>query len=243
MRGNDESAVVLRLVKARVEGSIVYLVVVGAGETGRSLVKLAVADGHDVVAIEVDERKASEVSAEYDCLVLHADATTEGTLRDAGIDEADAVISTTNVDAVNVMVMLLAQEHGVPNLLSVVHQPAHLPVFEKIGVNVIENPQRLIAESLYHSVQYPDVLDFVELADGTELIELVVDPSAPVTGRTLADAKATGALPANCLVVAVKRNGELHPPDGTTVLAAGDDVTVLVSNAYIEETIDAFSAD
>ena len=183
------------------------------------------------------------VSAEYDCLVLNADATTEGTLQEAAVDDADAVISTTNIDAVNVMVMLLAQEHDVPNLLSVVHDPAHLPVFQKIGVNVIENPQRLIAEHLYHSVQYPGVSDFIELTTGTELIELAVEAGSPVTGQTLADAKSSGDLPENCLVVALERDDELRPPDGTTVLAADDNVTVLVDDQHIDAAIAAFSAD
>ncbi len=62
------------------------------------------------------------------------------TLKDANVDRADAVISTTNIDAVNIMVMLLSQEHDVPNLVSVVHDPENLPVFEKIGVTLIENP-------------------------------------------------------------------------------------------------------
>lgn len=219
-----------------------YLIIIGAGKTGSSLIELAVQDGHDVVAIEVDAEKASAVSAEFDCLVLNADATTDGALMDAGVDQADAVISTTNVDAVNIMVMLLAQEHDVPNLLSVVHEPAHLPIFQKIGVNVIENPQRLIAEYLYHSVQYPGVSDFIELADGTELIELAVEERSPVTGQTLADAKASGDLPDECLVVALKRDNELHPPDGSSVLAAGDNVTVLVDDEHIDAAIAAFTS-
>lgn len=220
-----------------------YIVIIGGGRTGQSLTELAVQDGHDVVVVEIDQEKASTVSAEYDCLVLNADATNEETLQEAGIDEANAVISTTNIDAVNVMVMLLAQEHGVPNLLTVVHERAHLPVFEKIGVNVIENPQRLIAEYLYHSVQYPSVGDFVQLSGEMELIELTVEAQSPVTGQTLADAKASGDLPENCLVVALKRDDDLLPPDGTTVLAADDSVTVLVNEAHIEPAIAAFRTD
>lgn len=220
-----------------------YLIVVGGGKTGTSLVELAVEDGNDVVVVELDEEKASRLSAEYDCLVLSADATTNGTLQEAGVDRADAVISTTNVDAVNIMTMLLAKEHGVPNLLSVVHEPEHLPVFEKIGVNVIENPQRLIAEYLYHSVQYPGVGDFVELEDGTDLVGLEVDDGSPVAGRTLADAKASGTLPEGSLVVAVKRGESLQPPDGSSTLEPGDEVELLVNEEVIDDTIDAFDAE
>lgn len=223
--------------------AVMYVIIVGVGKTGRNLLELAVADGHDVVAIEIDDEKAADAAAEYDCLVLNADATTDGTLKEAGVDEADAVISTTNIDAVNTMVMLLAQEHGVPNLLSVVHEPAHLPVFRKIGVNVIENPERLIAEHLYHSVQYPGVSDFVELSDGTELIELTVEVGSPAAGKPLSEAKSSGTLPEGCLVVAIDEGEGVYPPDGTTVLDPGDEVTLLVTDEFIDSAIAAFSVE
>lgn len=220
-----------------------YIIVVGGGKTGTALVDLAVADGNDVVAIEIDQEKASRLSEQYDCLVLNEDATTNGTLREAGVDRADAVISTTNVDAVNIMTMLLAQEHGVANLLSVVHEPQHLPVFEKIGVNVIENPQRLVAENLYNAVQYPRVGDFVEITDETDLLELTVDEGVPVAGLSLAEAKQSGALPAGVLVVAVESSEGLRPPDGSTRLDVGAVVDVLVHEDDIDAAVEAFGAD
>jgi len=220
-----------------------YLIVVGAGQTRQTFVELAVADGHDVVAIEVDEEKAEKASAAYDCLVLHADATNESTIQEAGIDQADAVVSTTNVDSVNVMVMLLAREHEVANLLTVVHDHEHLPIFERIGVNVIKNPKRLIAESLYHSVKYPAVGDSVEIAEGTELIELTVTEGSPVNGMTLAKAKNEGILPTDSLVVAVKRGEELIKPDGATVPAQGGQVTPLVDEGRIDAAVSASAAD
>lgn len=85
-------------------------------------------DGNDVVVIEQDEEVVTEISSTFDCLVGNADATESNILEDAGIGRADAVISTTNIDAVNTMVMLLAREYAVPSLTSVVHDPAHIPI-------------------------------------------------------------------------------------------------------------------
>lgn len=202
-----------------------YVIVIGAGDTGLSLIDLAVRDGNDVVVIEKEREQAEEASDRFDCLVLHDDATSDGTLMDAGIDRADAVISTTDVDAVNIMVMLLAREHDVANLVSVVHEPEHLPIFEKIGATLIENPQRLIARHLYHSVRYPNVSDFMELGADTELIEVTVEEGAPMAGQRLATGKDEGILPKAALVVALKRGGEISSPRGQTRIDAGDEVT------------------
>ncbi len=84
-------------------------------------------------------------------MVLTADATVKNTFEDAGAEQADAIISTTDQDATNVMVCLLAQEFEIPAILSVVHNPNHMDLFKQIGVNTMENPQQLIAEYLYRA--------------------------------------------------------------------------------------------
>lgn len=220
-----------------------YLIVVGAGQIGTNLIDLAIRDGNDVVVVEVDEERAEEASASYDCLVLNDDATKNGTLQDADVDRADAVISTTDVDATNIMVMLLAREHGVPGLVSVVHDAEHIPIFEKIGATLIENPQRLIASYLYHSVRYPGVEDFIQLDDETELVELEVEAKAPIAGKRLSEADESGILPEDALVVALKRDDEILSPRGMTRITSGDEVTVVTHDATLADTVAAFTAD
>ncbi|ELY72019.1 TrkA-N domain-containing protein [Natrinema pallidum DSM 3751] len=204
---------------------------------------MAVKDRNNVVVIEKDPQRASAVSSEHDCLVLNGDATNNSVLKDADIDRADAVISTTDIGATNIMVMLLAQEHGVPNLVSVVHDPENLPVFEKTGVTLIENPQRLIAEYLYHSVRYPGVSDFIDLDDETELVELTVSQDAPMNGQILNESHESGVLPDGCLVVALQRNGDIRAPRGETTVRAGDNVTVFTDDATLSDAVTAFTGN
>ncbi|SIS15727.1 potassium channel family protein [Natronorubrum thiooxidans] len=218
-----------------------YLIVIGAGDTGSHLIERAVNDGNDVVVIEKNEERANTASAEYDCLVLHDDARNHDTLKDAEIDRADAVISTTDIDSTNIMVMLLAQEHDVPNLVSVVHDPENLPVFEKIGATLIENPQHLIADHLYHSVRYPNVSDFIELDETTELVELTVSKDAPMSGQLLNSALEVGSLPEGALIVALERDGTIQAPTGDTRIQAGDQVTVFTDDASLADAVKAFT--
>ena len=217
-----------------------YQIIVGAGRIGSSYIEMAVEDGNDVVVIEKNHEVANEISGEYDCLVLNANATDRSVLEEAGIERADALVSTTDDDAVNTMVMLLGQEYAVPSLVSVVRDPGHLPVFEKIGVNVVENPQNLIADYLYHSVRYPGVKDFMTLGDDSEFVELNVTETAPIVGQTLSTARKAGTLPSGSLVAALRRNNEVVTPSGETTVEAGDTVTVLVNDAGVDEVLEAF---
>ena len=218
-----------------------YIVIVGAGDIGTPLIEIATAGGNEVVVIERDEARAEAAATKYDCLVLNDDATIKDTLKDAGTDRTDALISTTEHDATNIMVCLLAQELDVPNVVSVVHDPEHLNVFQQIGVNGMENPQRLIAEHLYRAVKRPSIVDFMRLGENAEVFEITVGEESSIAGYTLAEAGTEGLLPDETLIVAIERNGE-EPitPDGETRIEAGDSLVIYSAMGAIPEVTDVF---
>ena len=218
-----------------------YIVIVGAGDIGTPLIEIATAGGNEVVVIERDEAKAETAAAAYDCLVLNDDATVKDTLEDAGTDHADALISTTDRDATNIMVCLLAQELDVPDVISVVHDPEHMSLFRQIGVNGMENPQRLIAEYLYRAVKRPAIVDFMRIGEQAEVFEITVGEDAPIAGHTLAEADSAGLLPERTLIVAVERDGE-EPiaPRGDTAIRAGDLLAVFSAQGATPEVTDTF---
>ena len=222
-----------------------YVVIVGAGNIGTPLTEIATAGGNEVVVIERDERKAEQVASEYDCLVINDDATVKDTLEDAGAGRADALISTTDRDAVNVMVCLLAQELEVPTVVSVVHDPEHMSLYRRIGVHTMENPSRLIAEHLYRSVERPSIVDYMRVGEDAEVFEIEVTPEAPVAGETLAAADAAGHFPDDLLVVAIERPGSdtVITPRGGTVIQSGDIVTVFSAHGATPEVTDVFGHD
>ncbi|SFR44061.1 MULTISPECIES: potassium channel family protein [Halorubrum] len=219
-----------------------YLIVVGAGDIGTPLVDLATAGGNEVVVIERDGERAERASRQYDCLVINDDATSKETLQDAGADRADALISTTDQDATNIMVCLLAQELSVPNIVSVVHNPEHMNVFEQIGVNTMQNPQSLIAEYLYRAVSRPSVVDFMHIGEEAEVFEISVGPDAPIAGKTLREADEADLIGGQTLIVAIERDGEGKPitPRGGTRIEADDLLTVYSGEGVTPELTDVF---
>lgn len=220
-----------------------YLIVVGAGDIGSSLLDIAIRDENEVVVIEKDRERADYAAGEFDCLVLNDDATSLEALEDAGADRADAVISTTDEDAINIMVLLLAQDLDIPSLVSVVHNPDHMNVFRRIGANVIENPQRLIAEYLFRAVQRPSVKDFMRLAGGAEVFEITVTKEAPIAETTLKEADAEGLFDEETLVVALQRDDEVITPRGDTEIRTGDLVTVFSRKGITPEIMRVFTGE
>jgi trk system potassium uptake protein TrkA len=219
-----------------------YIVIVGAGDIGTPLIDTATRPGNEVVVIERNTQKADDIASQFDCLVLNADATTKETLSDAGAEQADAIISTTDQDATNVMVCLLAKEFDVPTVTSVVHNAEHMDLFRQIGANTIENPQQLIAGYLYRAVARPAIIDYMRIGEKAEIFEIRVTEDAPIAGKTLAEAGEENFLSDDVLIVAVERerNSKPQTPRGETRIESGDLLTVYSANGADSALTDVF---
>ncbi len=220
-----------------------YIIVVGAGAIGSQVIDLLERTNNEIVVVENDPSVGEEISREHDCLVIDADATVKDNLLDAGADEADAIITTTDTDATNIMVMLLAEEFGVSSKVSVVQSPDHMELFRRIGVNVLENPQRLIGEYLVRAVQRPSVKDFMSLAGGAEVFEITVTEESPLAEKSLQEADAAGLLGEDVLVVAIERGEDIVTPRGNTTVHAGDLVTVFSKEGISGDVTQTFVGD
>lgn len=219
-----------------------YIIIVGAGDIGTPLIEIATKSGNEVVVIERDKARANRIADQFDCMVLNADATIKETLEDAGADQADAIVTTTDQDATNIMICLLSKELEIPNILAVVHNRDHMGLFRQIGVNTMENPEELIAGYLYRAVARPAIVDYMRIGEDAEVFEISVTEEAPIAGKTLADAASDGTLPNDVLVVAIERQGEDPPitPKGSTQILPGDLVTVYSGFGADPELTDVF---
>lgn len=218
-----------------------YVIVVGAGQIGSQVIDLLTTAGHEVVVMEHDADVADQIGREYDCLVLHTDATVKDNLIDAGADEADAIITTTESDATNMMVLMLAQDLDIPSLVTVVQNHEHMNLFRQIGANVLENPQRLIAEYLVRAMQRPSIQDFMSLEGAAEIFEITVTESAPIAEKSLEEANEAGLIGEDILVVAIERDQDVITPRGGTVIYAGDLVTVFSREGATEPVVEEFT--
>ena len=126
-----------------------YLIIVGAGVVTRQLVALMTEKGHKVAVIEKQKERAREIMQQFDVRVFHADIAQVNILEEADIKNADAIIATTKDDSVNLMAMVLGKEHQVKHLVTLLQESKHQTMFEKLGVQVLSDPERLIAQKLF----------------------------------------------------------------------------------------------
>ena len=126
-----------------------YLIIVGAGSVTKQLISVAKKQGHKVAVIEREADRAREIIQEFDISIFHADITQGKILEEADVNKADAVIATTKDDSVNLMAMIIAKQYGVKHLITLLQEREHQAMFEKLGIQVLSDPEKLIAQKLY----------------------------------------------------------------------------------------------
>jgi len=217
-----------------------YMIIVGLGGIGRSLVAYATERGNSVVVIDKDEARCNEILEEYDVFVIFGNATSEHILHEAGIDKADVLVATTSDDAVNLMTCWLAKELNVPHVISIVNQREHYEMFETVGVTINENPDELVAARLYLWASNPDLKKAVEIPGGI-ILDIDVEPECRMVDQEL---KTLSARDFVC--ISIRRvGGELIIPNGSVRFRPGDKVTVFAkqsaTNSVLKLLNDSFT--
>ncbi|KYH39229.1 MAG: putative Trk system potassium uptake protein [Candidatus Hecatellales archaeon B24] len=213
-----------------------YAVIVGLSGVGQSLAKTLIERGYDVAIIDKNHERCEKFSSEYDALVICGDAVEKDTLRDAGIEKADALVAATGDDSVNLMIVSMAKEFGARNVVAVVRNPEHIGLFKKSGVRVIV-PDEVVAEHLYQHLYR--VKDFLVL--GENQAEIFVVRVENGSGKPL---KKIG-IPNGSSIIGIYRDGKLNitlPSD--MILRSGDELlvyTIKPKPESIRKVVEAFA--
>lgn len=219
-----------------------HIIIVGSGRTGKHVIDSAINDNQDVYVIEKNKEAANWVATNYDCVVINADATKFETLKEANAEKADAIIVTTNDDAVNALVILLAKKMGIKRLVSSVNNDDLLPVFGQLGIDTVESPYRLNGRYLYRAMQGPNVKEFLDLGDGIELLEMIVEKNSKVSNRYIKELISAKIFTSDVRVILVKRNNQIIIPEGETRIFVNDILVVLSKKDKVAQISQAFGS-
>ena len=198
------------------------IAIAGAGAVGRSIARELLANGHQVLLIDKDERKVREDRID-EAQWLLADACEVSSLEEAHLEECEVVIGATGDDKVNLVVSLLAKtEFSVRRVVARINHPANEWLFtEAWGVDVAVSTPRVLAALVEEAVSVGDVVRLFSLREGqANLIEVTLPVGAPCAGIPLRDLK----LPSDAAIVAIVRGSRVISPTPDEPLEPGDEL-------------------
>ncbi|MFP4136576.1 MAG: potassium channel family protein [Candidatus Acetothermia bacterium] len=208
------------------------VIIAGLGDVGTQLAEdLTVTKGFELVLIDQDEEKCEDLSGEFDALVLHGDGTEPELLESAGARGTDALIATTDSDALNMVIAVLGKKFSIPRVVAKLQKTSLRTTARELGVDHVISPKISAATEISSLLHGYDVLDFSLLVQGgARLVEI---SPGELSGNTLSEIE----LPEGTLIASILREGVAHIPRGDTELQENDILIIITEEESKEEEI------
>lgn len=203
------------------------VIIVGAGEVGFHIAERLSKEGRNVTVIEKDRLKEHFLKGKLNALVIRGSGASAEVLEEAGIETADLFVAVTDQDEVNLVACLLAHERGTRRIVARIKSLEYTTAewarnARKLGIDLLINPQQVVAEELYRLISYTAASEVAEFADGRVVfLGYAIGPRSPLSGVTLQDVASIRGI-YRMLITGIARRHETIIPRGEDVIQAGD---------------------
>lgn len=209
------------------------IVIVGIGQTGKELAKELIRAKHEVIVVDTDKELVEDFTDQYDAIGVVGSGVSKSVQLKAKVNYADALISLTSIDEVNLMSCAIAKANGAQFVMAKVSSEEYKQesgYFKNtLGIDVLVNPEQDTAKEIMRLVGYPSLIKTDVFANGrVDIAELVIREGNPLANRLLNEIRL--AYETDLLVAGIVRKDKLIIPKGDIRIEEGDIVYVIASN-------------
>ena len=208
-----------------------HTIIIGADETARVLAERLVAAGETISIIDSNQENCAKAQIIKGANIFCDDATNIDVLRKVGVPEAKVIIVATESDKVNLLVsQVIKSNFGEKRIVSRANTSSNFSAFTELGIETM-SPVHGTAAILENMVLRPSLFKLMATRgeNQEETIDEVRVTSRRALGNTLSELKLRG-----CLVLALRRDGNLISPNGSTEIRYKDILTLLGDRKSLE---------
>lgn len=213
------------------------IIIVGCGKVGMTLTRELVKEGHDITIIDKNPQKIQEVTGLYDVMGLVGNGASYSIQMEAGIKNADLIVSVANSDELNILCCTIAKQVGHCATIARVRNPDYSKevgyLQEKLGLTMIINPELETAIEAARVLYLPTALEVNSFSHGqAEMTKFKIPAGNPLDGMAISSLNSylsNKGNKVNILICAVEREGRVHIPSGEFVMEKGDIVSYVAS--------------
>jgi trk system potassium uptake protein TrkA len=204
-------------------------VIVGCGRVGTLLAQLLEQEGHQVAVIDKNPTAFRRLNGGFRGRTVTGVGFDRDTLREAGIERADAFAAVTSGDNSNFIAATVARDtFQVPTVVARIYDPQREQIYRRLGIRTISSTA-WGAQKIKRLMMNNDLHDTQELGNG-EVQMMRARVGGLVAGRSVRDLSYNGQV----CVFGLVRNGEAHIPLPDTQLQEGDTLHLSVHVDAIE---------
>lgn len=215
--------------------SLERVVIVGGGNVGLALAT-ALEKQTKRVRVRMIERNRAKAEHAAEALertiVLNGDGLDSDLLDEAGIQRADAILTLTDDDKVNLLAAVRAKAAGCPMAISLINDPSLSGLMGPLDIDAYISPRSTTVSSILRHVRHGRVRGVYSIGDAeAEIIEAQVLSTSPIAGQLVRDVD----FPEGVLIGAVLKDQNIVIPQGNTRLEEGDVISIFALTPDIRE--------
>ncbi len=206
---------------------------------GYMLARQLIDEGKDVALIELNADRAKNSSNNLDCLVVNASGTNIDTLKKAGIQKADAFVSVTESDEINMIACgLVSTEFAKPvtiaRVRSMDYSDTKLIENSILGIDHFINPDKEASQAVIRALEYGARSDIMKFENGRiEMRDLPLGRDSVFINKPLKSVRKD--LGFEFLISVIIRDNYSIIPDGETILRENDRIYLLSTEEIFED--------
>lgn len=218
------------------------IIIVGCGKVGATLIEQLSKEGHDITIIDTNYNKIQEITNQYDIIGLTGNGASYSVQMEAGIKNADLIISVTGSDELNLLCCTIASQVGKCASIARVRTPDYSKevnyLRNRLGLALIINPELEAAKEIAHILCLPTALEVNSFAHNqAELIKFKIPQGNLLDGITIAGLGKN--IEHKILICAVERGGDVYIPTGNFRLMAEDIISFVASSRVAKSFLEA----
>lgn len=164
--------------------------------------------------------------------IIHGDISEQDLLESEGLARANALVTLTGLDELNMIVSLYASSRGVPQVITKLSHAGNRSVIDSLSLGSVISPRELVCSNIVRYVRAMEnqtgaAISVHTIADGqAEAMEFLVEESTKYRGKPLKEIK----LKPNVLVVSIAHGAATEIANGNSVFEKGDTIVVVDTN-------------
>ncbi|MFD1513754.1 potassium channel family protein [Halomarina rubra] len=215
-------------------------VIAGYGRVGIRTADILGSEGHEVAIVDNDPEKVERAES-AGLAAYQGEGDDEETLREAGIEEADALGGLTGDLNVNLSACVIGDAYGCRTVMRI-DDDYHAEIYEKYAAEVDEviYPERLGAAGAKTALLGGDFDVLGDLTESLSAVSVVVGDESDVVGQRVVEVE----VPDGVLIYAHgSRNEPMTIPLPQTEIGAGDEIAFIAEPELVESVRDQLTGE
>ncbi|SEU29813.1 trk system potassium uptake protein TrkA [Lacrimispora sphenoides] len=214
------------------------IIIVGCGKVGATLAEQLNNEHHDIMLIDKSADVINSITERIDVMGVVGNGAVYKVQMEAGIQETDLLIATTNSDELNMLCCLIAKKAGDCHTIARIRNPEYHSeinyIREELGLSLAINPEMAAAMEIARLLRFPSAIKIDTFAKGRiEILKFLVPDHSILHNMRVREV--LSKLHCNVLICAIEHGSEVIIPSGESVMMAGDKISFIASPAEANE--------